>query len=144
MMMAAIRPTQFSALKVLDHPHEEEERREDDDGDADDEQVIHGSIKALIRAVYCRPDGSHAAPPGFLTDPMRKPGGPRLRPAGLCAEDPAARRVMGYSPGMVEMLGIGATACRFRRGQGSRWRCISSMSADGGTASTGQVACARQ
>ena len=42
-MMAAIKPTQFSALKVLDHPHEEEERTEDDDGYADDQKVIHGS-----------------------------------------------------------------------------------------------------
>jgi hypothetical protein len=43
MMMAAIRPTQFSALKVLDHLHEDEERGEDDDGHANDQQVIHGS-----------------------------------------------------------------------------------------------------
>jgi hypothetical protein len=42
-MMAAIRPTQFSALKVLNHPDEEEERGEDDDGHADDQKVIHGS-----------------------------------------------------------------------------------------------------
>jgi hypothetical protein len=35
--MAAIRPTQFSALKVLDHPYEEKERSEDDDRDADDQ-----------------------------------------------------------------------------------------------------------
>jgi hypothetical protein len=41
-MMAAIRPTQFSALKVLDHPYEEEECGEDDDGYADDQEVIHG------------------------------------------------------------------------------------------------------
>jgi hypothetical protein len=41
-MMAAIRPTQFSALKVLDHPDEEEEQGEDDDGHPDDQQVIHG------------------------------------------------------------------------------------------------------
>jgi hypothetical protein len=34
--IAAIRPTQFSALKVFHHPHEEEERGEDDDGYADD------------------------------------------------------------------------------------------------------------
>jgi hypothetical protein len=34
--MAVIRPTQFSALKVLDRLHEEEERAEDDDGYADD------------------------------------------------------------------------------------------------------------
>jgi hypothetical protein len=40
-MMAAIRPTQFSALKVLDHPNEEDERGEDDDGYADHQQVIH-------------------------------------------------------------------------------------------------------
>jgi hypothetical protein len=37
MMTAAIRPTQFSALKAFHHPHEEEERGEDDDGHADDE-----------------------------------------------------------------------------------------------------------
>jgi hypothetical protein len=42
-MMAAIRPTQFSALKVLNHPHEKEEQGEDDDGHPDDQQVIHGS-----------------------------------------------------------------------------------------------------
>jgi hypothetical protein len=42
-MMAAIRPTQFSALNSLNHPHEDEERGEDDDGHADDQQVIHGS-----------------------------------------------------------------------------------------------------
>jgi hypothetical protein len=41
--MAAIKPTQFSALKVLDRLHEEEERGEDDDGHANDQQVIHGS-----------------------------------------------------------------------------------------------------
>jgi hypothetical protein len=68
---AAIRPIQFSALKVLDHPHEEEERGEDHDGDADDEQIVHGFIKALISAINCLPHGSHAAPPVFLTDPMR-------------------------------------------------------------------------
>jgi hypothetical protein len=42
-MMAAIRPTQFSALKVFHHPHEDEEGGEDNDGYADDQQVIHGS-----------------------------------------------------------------------------------------------------
>jgi hypothetical protein len=42
-MIAAIRPTQFSALNVLDRPHDEEEHREDHDGYADDQQVIHGS-----------------------------------------------------------------------------------------------------
>ena len=42
-MMAAIRPTQFSALKVLDHPHKEKERSEDHDGYADDQEVIHNS-----------------------------------------------------------------------------------------------------
>jgi hypothetical protein len=49
MMMAAIRPTQFSALKVLDHPYEEEEQGEDDDGHADDEQVIHDNSYAVPR-----------------------------------------------------------------------------------------------
>jgi hypothetical protein len=34
-MMAAMRPTQFSALKVLDSPDEEEETGEDDDRDRD-------------------------------------------------------------------------------------------------------------
>jgi hypothetical protein len=41
--MPAMRPTQFSALKVLDHPDEDEERGEDDYGHDDDQQVIHGS-----------------------------------------------------------------------------------------------------
>jgi hypothetical protein len=38
----AIRPTQFSALKVLDPLDEKEERGEDDDRQADTEQVRHG------------------------------------------------------------------------------------------------------
>jgi hypothetical protein len=42
-MTAAIRPTQFSALKVLDRLNEKEEGSEDDDGHPDDEQVIHGN-----------------------------------------------------------------------------------------------------
>jgi hypothetical protein len=46
-MMAAIRPTQFSALKVLNHLHEEEERSEDDNGHRDDQQVIHGSSQGI-------------------------------------------------------------------------------------------------
>jgi hypothetical protein len=41
--MDAIRPTQFSALKVLDPFHDEEEHGEDDDGHSDDQQVIHGN-----------------------------------------------------------------------------------------------------
>jgi hypothetical protein len=45
--MAAIRPTQFSALNVFDHLHEKEERGEDDDGYADDQQVIHGRLLGL-------------------------------------------------------------------------------------------------
>jgi hypothetical protein len=45
--MAAIRPIQFSALKVLDHLHEEEERTEDDDGHRDDQQVIHDSSQEV-------------------------------------------------------------------------------------------------
>jgi hypothetical protein len=39
---AAIRPIQFSALKVLDPLDEKEERGEDDDRQADAEQVRHG------------------------------------------------------------------------------------------------------
>jgi hypothetical protein len=39
--MAAIRPTQFSALKVLDPLDDEEEHGENDDRYADDQQVVH-------------------------------------------------------------------------------------------------------
>jgi hypothetical protein len=39
--MAAIRPTQFSALNSLDRLNQEEEQREDDDGYADHQQVVH-------------------------------------------------------------------------------------------------------
>jgi hypothetical protein len=86
-----MRPIQFSALKVLDHPHEKEERGEDHDGDADDEQIVHGSIKALISAVNCRPDGSHAAVCGFLTDLMRKARRDRARgPQAPCRRPAAA------------------------------------------------------
>jgi hypothetical protein len=39
--MAAIRPTQFSALNSLDRLNQEEERSEDNDGYADDQQIVH-------------------------------------------------------------------------------------------------------
>jgi hypothetical protein len=60
-MMAVIRPTQFSALKVLDHPHKEKERGEDDDGYADDQEVIHGGSLAVTargrhRETWCLAD----------------------------------------------------------------------------------------
>jgi hypothetical protein len=55
-MMAAIRPTQFSALNVFDHPHENEERGEDDDGHANDQKVIHGgSLAVTARAGHRLP-----------------------------------------------------------------------------------------
>jgi hypothetical protein len=41
MRMAAMRPTQFSALKVLHPFDDEEEHREDDDGYANHQKVIH-------------------------------------------------------------------------------------------------------
>jgi hypothetical protein len=40
-MIAAIRPIQFSALKVLDPLDDEEEHGEDDDRQADVEQIRH-------------------------------------------------------------------------------------------------------
>jgi hypothetical protein len=43
MMIAAISPTQFSALKVLDRLHDQEEHGEDHDGQTDHQEVIHGS-----------------------------------------------------------------------------------------------------
>ena len=39
---AAIRPTQFSALKPLDPLYQEDEQREHDDRDGYVQQVIHG------------------------------------------------------------------------------------------------------
>ena len=43
--MDAIRPTQFSALKVLNPLDDEEEHGKNDDRYADDEQVIHGDSR---------------------------------------------------------------------------------------------------
>jgi hypothetical protein len=43
MMMAAIRPTQFSALNALDPLDEEEEDGEDDDRREDRPKIIHGN-----------------------------------------------------------------------------------------------------
>jgi hypothetical protein len=40
-MMAAIRPTQFSALNSLDRLNQEEEHSEDNDGYADHQQIVH-------------------------------------------------------------------------------------------------------
>ena len=48
-------------------------------GSPQHEQAI---FKALTRTSYCHPHGSHAAAYEFLTDPMRKPGGPRNGPPG--------------------------------------------------------------
>jgi hypothetical protein len=39
--MAAIRPTQFSALNSLDRLNQEEEHSEDNDGYADHQQIVH-------------------------------------------------------------------------------------------------------
>jgi hypothetical protein len=41
MMMAAIRPTQFSALNSLDPLDEEEEQGEDDHRDEDGPKIVH-------------------------------------------------------------------------------------------------------
>ena len=74
-----MRPTQFSALKVLDRLDDEEEHGENDDRYADDQQVIHGLsqdlntsgripnglIKALVRARNCGLHSSHAQSCGF-------------------------------------------------------------------------------
>jgi hypothetical protein len=39
--MAAIRPTQFSALNSLDRLNQEEEHGEDNDGYGDHQQIVH-------------------------------------------------------------------------------------------------------
>jgi hypothetical protein len=65
-MMAEIRPTQFSALKVFHHPHEKEECSEDDDGYADDQEVIHG-------APSCYPRGAGIARRGARLTAARTP-----------------------------------------------------------------------
>src|ERR1700722_16939128 len=53
----------------------------------------NGSIKVLINAVNCRPHGSHAAQPGFLTDPMRAGTAGGANPPG--APVPRAGRLAG-------------------------------------------------
>jgi hypothetical protein len=92
--MAAIRPTQFSALKVLDPLDDEEEHGENDDRYADDQKVVHGFsqdlntsgtgpdglIKALVRARNCGPHSSYAGACGFLTNSMH---GRRYQAAGM-------------------------------------------------------------
>ena len=84
MMMAAIRPTQFSALKVLDPLDDEDERAEDDERQRYVQQIPHElsrssgraspvptHIKLLLRARLSGPDSSYAGVARFLTDPMR-------------------------------------------------------------------------
>ena len=62
----------------------------------------NGSIKALISAVNCRPHGSHAAQPGFLTDPMRagKAGAPNCPRAAVPR---AGRPAGGVRPGITRL-----------------------------------------
>ena len=87
--MDAIRPTQFSALKVLNPPDDEEEHGENDDRYADDQKVVHGDsqdlnqardasrdglIKALASRENCGPCRSHTRSRGFLTEPMHAGG----------------------------------------------------------------------
>jgi hypothetical protein len=40
-MMAAIRPTQFSALNSLNHPDDDEEHGEDDNRGEDGPKIVH-------------------------------------------------------------------------------------------------------
>ena len=45
-----MRPTQFSALKVLDRLNDPEERGEDNDRDRDHQQIIHhNSLRLRLR-----------------------------------------------------------------------------------------------
>jgi hypothetical protein len=67
--MAAIRPTQFSALKVLDPLDDEEEHGENDDRYADDQKVVHGGSQDLNHA------GAH---PGRINQSPGRQG--KLRP----------------------------------------------------------------
>jgi hypothetical protein len=96
--MDAIRPTQFSALKVLDPLDDEEEHGENDDRYADDQKVVHGFsqdlntsgripnglIKDLVRARNCDLHSPHADARGFLTDSMHG----RLYQAGMPLSGP--------------------------------------------------------
>src|SRR5580693_9568179 len=80
--MPPIRPSQFSALKVLDPPHQQEENGEDDDRQADVQHIQHRwpllGVRAVMRSVKppvtCQeasPCAIHAAPCVVLTTPMR-------------------------------------------------------------------------
>jgi hypothetical protein len=86
-MIAVIKPTQFSALKVLNPFDDEDERGEDDERQADVEQIPHcccllgsfpllgnlcvpGSSKPLVSPGASGPDGSYAGGRAFLTDSM--------------------------------------------------------------------------
>ena len=94
-MTAAIRPTQFSGLKVLDPFDDQGEHGEHDNRDADEKQIPHWtsassggcccvprSSKPLVSLGASHLDGSYAAPAGFLTDLMREPGVPPCGPPG--------------------------------------------------------------
>src|SRR5271167_4835116 len=78
--MAEMRPTQFSALNVLDPLNDPEEHGEDDDRHRDEQQVLHHNslllrlrVKQTRSSAPCHPvlapfmQGERP----FLTDPMR-------------------------------------------------------------------------
>jgi hypothetical protein len=58
MMTAAMRPTQFSALKMLGPLDDEEEHGEHHEGEADVEQVVHGSMKSPLNSEKSDPCGA--------------------------------------------------------------------------------------
>src|SRR5260370_10814052 len=89
--MPAMRPSQLSALKVLDPPDDQGEHREDDDSERYVQQIRHGATpwwlrlsdlaKPQFRALSSGPCSPYAGSGEFLTMPMR--ASRTSRPVGM-------------------------------------------------------------
>src|SRR5277367_1725784 len=127
-----MRPTQFSALKVLDPLNDPEENSEDNDGDRDHQQICHpNSLRLRLRVKQtCSSGACHPvlAPfmrgqRAFLTDPMQDMPGqgtatPQIPPLGLAAVTSGSARIRSPRPVPTAAVLAGATA----RWPARRWR----------------------
>src|ERR1700733_1275512 len=105
--MPPMRPSQFSALKVLNPLHDQEEHGEDDDRQADVQHVEHGNppghtgndvpVEPPLTWKDVVPYAIHAARGAVLTRPMRarRKRGRTPRACGPAADGRAVRGVAG-------------------------------------------------
>src|SRR5450631_1050635 len=111
-MMAVIRPTQFSALKLLDPLDQQEEQGEDDDRYGHVKQVVHG--RSLCRRA--RSDAGQEELAGHMPGPAASDGYQSPRSAPAMAIEPRSRALQ------TRLNGTQAAPSRFLTEPMRPWR----------------------